>query len=84
MAVHSCFFKNDKLVNKTVTVQKAMYVLYISHHLNRTDYRALSEKFEGFLSNYKRINNIEKAESRVLLEQKFKNEVLKYFSSQSN
>lgn len=81
---YRCIFKEYKLANKTVTVQKAMYVLYISHHLNRTDYRALSEKFEGFLSSYKRTNNIEKAESRVLLEQKFKNEVLKYFSNQSN
>lgn len=72
-------YKEYKSVNKTVTVQKAMYVLYISKYLNRLDYRNLSEKFESFLKDYKKTNNIEKAESRVLLEIKFRNEVEKYF-----
>lgn len=77
-------YKEYKSVNKTVTVQKAMYVLYISEYLNRLDYRNLSEKFESFLKDYKKNNNIEKAESRVLLEIKFRNEVEKKFGVCSN
>lgn len=76
-------YKEYKSVNKTVTVQKAMYVLYISKNLNRTDYRALSEKFEAFLKKYKTNNNIDKSESRVLLDQKFKNDVEMYFKNLS-
>ena len=76
--------KEYKSVNRTVTVQKAMYVLYISKNLNRSDYRNLSEKFESFLKAYKKTNNIEKAESRVLLDIKFKNEVEKHFGVCSN
>lgn len=72
-------FKMYKIVNKSVTVQKAMYILYISKRLISTDYAQLSEKFELFLKKYKRDNNIEKAESRVLLDQKFKNEVIEHF-----
>ena len=72
-------YKGYKSVNKTVTVQKAMYVLYISNHLNRSDYNILSKKFESFLKAYKKTNSIEKAESRVLLDIKFKNEVEKHF-----
>ena len=74
-------YKEYKSVNKTVTVQKAMYVLYISKNLNRTDYRVLSEKFEAFLKKYKTNNNIDKSESRVLLDQKFKNDVETYFKN---
>lgn len=77
-------YKEYKSVNRTVTVQKAMYVLYISKNLNRSDYRNLSEKFESFLKAYKKTNNIEKAESRVLLDIKFKNEVEKHFGVCSN
>ena len=77
-------YKEYKSVNKTVTVQKAMYVLYISKYLNRLDYRNLSKEFESFLKDYKKTNNIEKAESRVLLEIKFRNEVEKYFGVCSN
>lgn len=77
-------YKEYKSVNRTVTVQKAMYVLYISKNLNRSDYRYLSEKFESFLKAYKKTNNIEKAESRVLLDIKFKNEVEKHFGVCSN
>lgn len=76
-------YKEYKSVNKTVTVQKAMYVLYISKDLNRTDYRALSDKFEAFLKKYKTDNNIDKSESRVLLDQKFKNDVETYFKNLS-
>lgn len=77
-------YKEYKSVNRTVTVQKAMYVLYISKNLNRSDHRYLSEKFESFLKAYKKTNNIEKAESRVLLDIKFKNEVEKHFGVCSN
>ena len=77
-------YKEYKSVNRTVTVQKAMYVLYISKNLNKSDYRYLSEKFESFLKAYKKTNNIEKAESRVLLDIKFKNEVEKHFGVCSN
>lgn len=76
-------YKEYNSVNKTVTVQKAMYVLYISKDLNRTDYRALSDKFEAFLKKYKTDNNIDKSESRVLLDQKFKNDVETYFKNLS-
>lgn len=76
-------YKEYKSINKTVTVQKAMYVLYISKDLNRTDYRALSDKFEAFLKKYKTDNNIDKSESRVLLDQKFKNDVETYFKNLS-
>ena len=78
---YRCIYKEYKSVNKTVTVQKAMYVLYIGNHFGRTDYRALSCKFESFLKEYKKNNNIEKSESRVLLDQKFKNDVETYFKS---
>ena len=77
-------YKEYKSVNKTVTVQKAMYVLYISKQLNRLDYGSLSKKFESFLKAYKKENSIEKAESRVLLDIKFKNDVEKHFGVQSN
>ena len=81
---YRCIYKEYKSVNKTVTVQKAMYVLYISKQLNRLDYGSLSKKFESFLKAYKKENSIEKAESRVLLDIKFKNDVEKYFGVQSN
>lgn len=81
---YRCIYKEYKSVNKTVTVQKAMYVLYISKQLNRSDYGSLSKKFESFLKAYKKENSIEKAESRVLLDIKFKNDVEKHFSVQSN
>ena len=81
---YRCIYKDYKSVNKTVTVQKAMYVLYISKQLNRSDYGSLSKKFESFLKAYKKENSIEKAESRVLLDIKFKNDVEKHFSVQSN
>lgn len=81
---YRCIYKEYKSVNKTVTVQKAMYVLYISKQLNRLDYGSLSKKFESFLKAYKKKNSIEKAESRVLLDIKFKNDVEKYFGVQSN
>mgnify|MGYP000573814107 FL=1 len=74
-------YKEYKSANKTVTVQKAMYVLYIGNHFGRTDYRTLSCKFESFLKEYKKKNNIEKSESRVLLDQKFKNDVETYFKN---
>lgn len=80
---YRCIYKEYKSVNKTVTVQKAMYVLYISNHFGRTDYRALSDKFEAFLKKYKTNNNIDKSESRVLLDQKFKNDVETYFKNLS-
>lgn len=81
---YRCIYKEYKSVNKTVTVQKAMYVLYISKQLNRSDYGSLSKKFESFLKAYKKENSIEKAESRVLLDIKFKNDVEKHFRVQSN
>ena len=78
---YRCIYKEYKSVNKTVTAQKAMYVLYIGNHFGRTDYRTLSCKFESFLKEYKKNNNIEKSESRVLLDQKFKNDVETYFKN---
>lgn len=51
---YRCIYKEYKSVNKTVTVQKAMYVLYISKQLNRLDYGSLSKKFESFLKAYKK------------------------------
>lgn len=78
---YRCIYKEYKSVNKTVTVQKAMYVLYIGNHFGRTDYGTLSCKFESFLKEYKKNNNIEKSESRVLLDQKFKNDVETYFKN---
>ena len=74
-------YKEYKSVNKTVTVQKAMYVLYISNHFNRSDYKNISEQFEAYLKKYKKSKKIEKAESRVLLDQTFKNDVEKYFKN---
>lgn len=52
--------------------------------INRLDYGSLSKKFESFLKAYKKENSIEKAESRVLLDIKFKNDVEKHFGVQSN
>lgn len=77
-------YKEYKSVNKTVTVQKAMYVLYISNHFNRSDYKNISEQFESYLKKYKKSKKIEKAESRVLLDQTFKNDVEKYFKNLSS
>ena len=76
---YKLIFKAYKSVNKTVTVQKAMYVLYISYKQKRTDYRALSKEFELYLKAYKRDNSIDKAESRMLLDQKFKSDVIEHF-----
>lgn len=62
-----------------MTVQKAMYVLYLSEKLKSNKYKQISAKFESYLKSYKYDNNVDKAESRILLDQKFKNDVEKYF-----
>lgn len=72
-------FKVYRTVNKTVTVQKAMYVLYLSERLKIYNYNRISKEFELYLKSYKKKNNVDKAESRILLDQKFKNDVEKYF-----
>ena len=68
-----------RTANKTVTVQKAMYVLYISEKLKSDKYKQISTNFELYLKSYKNDNNVDKAESRILLDQKFKNDVEKFF-----
>lgn len=56
-----------------------MYVLYLSQKLHRKDYGKLCTKFASFLKRYKISNDLEKGESRILLDQKFKAEVEKHF-----
>lgn len=72
-------YKTYKSINKSVTMQKAMYVLYLSQKLHRKDYGELCTKFASFLKRYKISNDLEKGESRILLDQKFKAEVEKHF-----
>lgn len=62
-----------------MTVQKAMYVLYLSEKLKSNKYIQISDNFETYLKSYKNDNNVDKAESRILLDQKFKNDVETYF-----
>lgn len=76
---YKCIYKDYRTANKTVTVQKAMYVLYLSEKLKNNKYKQISAKFESYLKSYKYDNNVDKAESRILLDQKFKNDVEKYF-----
>lgn len=76
---YKCIYKDYRTANKTVTVQKAMYVLYLSEKLKSNKYKQMSADFEAFLKSYKNDNNIDKAESRILLDQKFKNDVEKNF-----
>lgn len=76
---YKCIYKDYRTANKTVTVQKAMYVLYLSEKLKSNKYKQISAKFESYLKSYKYDNNVDKAESRILLDQKFKNDVEKYF-----
>ena len=76
---YKCIYKDYRTANKTVTVQKAMYVLYLSEKLKSNKYKLISAKFESYLKSYKYDNNVDKAESRILLDQKFKNDVEKYF-----
>lgn len=72
-------YKTYKSVNKSVTMQKAMYVLFLSQHLHCADYRKLSKDFASFLKTYKTLNDVDKAESRILLDQKFKAKVETHF-----
>ena len=74
-----CIYKDYRTANKTVTVQKAMYVLYLSEKLKSNKYIQISDNFETYLKSYKNDNNVDKAESRILLDQKFKNDVETYF-----
>lgn len=76
---YKCIYKVYRTANKTVTVQKAMYVLYISEKLKSDKYKQISTNFELYLKSYKNDNNVDKAESRILLDQKFKNDVEKFF-----
>lgn len=76
---YKCIYKDYRTANKTVTVQKAMYVLYLSEKLKSNKYKQISAKFESYLKSYKYDNNVDKAESRILLDQKFKNDVETYF-----
>lgn len=76
---YKCIYKDYRTANKIVTVQKAMYVLYLSEKLKSNKYKQISAKFESYLKSYKYDNNVDKAESRILLDQKFKNDVEKYF-----
>ena len=76
---YKCIYKDYKTVNKTITVQKAMYVLYLSEKLKSNKYKLISANFEAYLKSYKNDNNVDKAESRILLDQKFKYDVEKYF-----
>lgn len=74
---YKCIYKDYRTANKTVTVQKAMYVLYLSEKLKSNKYKQISADFEAYLKSYKNDNNVDKAESRILLDQKFKNDVEK-------
>ena len=76
---YKCIYKDYRTANKTVTVQKAMYVLYLSEKLKSNKYIQISDNFETYLKSYKNDNNVDKAESRILLDQKFKNDVETYF-----
>lgn len=76
---YKCIYKDYRTANKTVTVQKAMYVLYLSEKLKSNKYKQISANFEAYLKSYKNDNNVDKAESRILLDQKFKNDVEKFF-----
>lgn len=76
---YKCIYKDYRTANKTVTVQKAMYVLYLSEKLKSNKYKQMSADFEAYLKSYKNDNNVDKAESRILLDQKFKNDVEKKF-----
>lgn len=76
---YKCIYKDYRTANKTVTVQKAMYVLYLSEKLKSNKYKQISANFEVYLKSYKNDNNVDKAESRILLDQKFKNDVEKFF-----
>ena len=76
---YKCIYKDYRTANKTVTVQKAMYVLYLSEKLKSNKYKRISANFETYLKSYKNDNNVDKAESRILLDQKFKNDVETYF-----
>lgn len=76
---YKCIYKDYRTANKTVTVQKAMYVLYLSEKLKSNKYKLISANFEAYLKSYKNDNNVDKAESRILLDQRFKNGVENFF-----
>lgn len=76
---YKCIYKDYRTANKTVTVQKAMYVLYLSEKLKSNKYKLISANFEAYLKSYKNDNNVDKAESRILLDQRFKNGVEIFF-----
>lgn len=76
---YKCIYKDYRTANKTVTVQKAMYVLYLSEKLKSNKYKLISTNFEAYLKSYKNDNNVDKAESRILLDQRFKNDVENFF-----
>lgn len=76
---YKCIYKDYRTANKTVTVQKAMYVLYLSEKLKSNKYKLISANFEAYLKSYKNDNNVDKAESRILLDQRFKNDVEIFF-----
>lgn len=76
---YKCIYKDYRTANKIVTVQKAMYVLYLSEKLKSNKYKLISANFEAYLKSYKNDNNVDKAESRILLDQRFKNDVENFF-----
>ena len=65
------------------TVQKQLYVLYLSNRLSISDYNQLIEKFESFILEYVSLipDDKRKSEARYLIEPNFREKVTTYFQN---
>lgn len=65
------------------TVQKQLYVLYLSNRLSISDYNQLIEKFESFILEYASLipDDKRKSEARYLIEPNFREKVTTYFQN---
>lgn len=65
------------------TVQKQLYILYLSDSLSLSNYNKLIEKFESFIQEYasKIPDDKRKSEARYLIELNFREKVTAYFQN---
>jgi len=68
--------------NGKISVQKKMYVLYLSYKLKRDDFNNLSIELENFVKKYMENHKTQKAESRLFITSEFKDAMDEQFSIQ--
>lgn len=69
-----------KISEYMVTDQKCMYILYISHATKNENYHDIIKLFESCIETFKRDNNLQLSNSRILILGKFKDIVNSRFN----